>query len=66
MTLQEEIDLESIVYQVRLDEERFRSQQIEDSDRFVVLVIKHPSVALRYQLVSGEACARKSLLDISI
>ncbi|KAL9604679.1 MAG: hypothetical protein Q9219_000399 [cf. Caloplaca sp. 3 TL-2023] len=52
--LLEEIDLENLVYQVRLDEERFRSQQIQDSDRYVVLVIKCPMVALRYQLSTGE------------
>lgn len=64
--LQEEIDLENIVYQIRLDEERLRSQQIQDSDRFVVLVIKNPSVALRYQLATGEARLRNGLLEVSV
>ncbi|KAL8728103.1 MAG: hypothetical protein Q9166_005628 [cf. Caloplaca sp. 2 TL-2023] len=52
--LLDEIDLENLSFQVRLDEERYRSQQIQDSERYVVLVIKHPAVALRYQLSTGE------------
>ncbi|KAL8671155.1 MAG: hypothetical protein Q9168_004332 [Polycauliona sp. 1 TL-2023] len=52
--LLEEIDLENLSFQVRLDEEKFRSQQIQDADRYVVLVIKRPAVALRYQLPTGE------------
>ncbi|KAL8789718.1 MAG: hypothetical protein Q9213_000968 [Squamulea squamosa] len=52
--LLEEIDLENLSYQVRLDEERYRSQQIQDSERYVILVIKRPAAALRYQLSSGE------------
>lgn len=51
---QEEIDLENLSFQVRLDEEKYRSQQIQDSDRYVVLVIKRPAAALRYQLSTGE------------
>ncbi|KAL8651903.1 MAG: hypothetical protein Q9226_004492 [Calogaya cf. arnoldii] len=52
--LLEEIDLENLSFQVRLDEEKYRSQQIQDSDRYVVLVIKRPAAALRYQLSTGE------------
>ncbi|KAI4109858.1 MAG: hypothetical protein LQ339_001642 [Xanthoria mediterranea] len=52
--LLEEIDLENLSFQVRLDEEKFRSQQIRDSDRYVVLVIRRPAAALRYQLSTGE------------
>ncbi|KAL8846064.1 MAG: hypothetical protein Q9221_008810 [Calogaya cf. arnoldii] len=52
--LLEEIDLENLSLQVRLDEEKSRSQQIQDSDRYVVLVIKRPAAALRYQLSTGE------------
>ncbi|KAI4137758.1 MAG: hypothetical protein L6R39_007112 [Caloplaca ligustica] len=51
--LLEEIDLENVAYQVRVDEERFRSQQIQDSERFVVLMIRNPVVALRYQISTG-------------
>ncbi|KAL8730906.1 MAG: hypothetical protein Q9181_004508, partial [Wetmoreana brouardii] len=52
--LLEEIDLENLVYQVRLDDERLKSQQLSDADRYVVVLIQHPLVALRYQLPSGE------------
>ncbi|KAL8644632.1 MAG: hypothetical protein Q9210_007156 [Variospora velana] len=52
--LLEEIDLENLAYQVRLDDERCRSQQIQDRDRNVLLVIKHPAVALRYQIPTGQ------------
>ncbi|KAI4276786.1 MAG: hypothetical protein L6R35_006192 [Caloplaca aegaea] len=51
---EEEIDLENLAYQVRLDDERCRSQQIQDRDRNVLLVIKHPAVALRYQIPTGQ------------
>ncbi|KAL8668904.1 MAG: hypothetical protein Q9224_007769, partial [Gallowayella concinna] len=51
---QDEIDLETLSFQVRIDEERFRSQQIRDSERRVVSLIKRPLVALRYQLQTGE------------
>ncbi|KAL9016445.1 MAG: hypothetical protein Q9185_006214 [Variospora sp. 1 TL-2023] len=50
----EEIDLENLAFQVRLDDERCRSQQIQDRDRNVLLVIKHPAVALRYQIPTGQ------------
>ena len=66
MYLQEEIDLAALVYQVHLDEERLRSQQIQDSDRYVILLVKRPSVALRYQLPSGQACFWTHLLKSCI
>ncbi|KAL8799944.1 MAG: hypothetical protein Q9200_007405 [Gallowayella weberi] len=49
-----EIDLETLSFQVGIDEEKFKSQQIRDSERRVVLLIKRPMVALRHQLMTGE------------
>ncbi|KAL8800559.1 MAG: hypothetical protein Q9182_005114 [Xanthomendoza sp. 2 TL-2023] len=49
-----EIDLETLSFQVGIDDERFKSQQIRDSERRVVVLIKRPMVALRHQLMTGE------------
>lgn len=54
MPLQEEIDLDSLTIQVRHDDEKYQSQQIQDADRYVVLIVKCPAAALRYQLSTGE------------
>ncbi|KAI4169013.1 MAG: hypothetical protein LQ348_007370 [Seirophora lacunosa] len=61
--LLEEIDLENLAYQVRLDDERCRSQQIQDRDRNVLLVIKHPAAALRYQISTGQARAQATITE---
>ncbi|KAL8886618.1 MAG: hypothetical protein Q9215_005706 [Flavoplaca cf. flavocitrina] len=52
--LLEEIDLDSLTIQVRHDDEKYQSQQIQDADRYVVLIVKCPAAALRYQLSTGE------------
>lgn len=52
--LQEQIDLEDLVFQVRLDEERMRSQQLQDADLYVIIIIKKPLVAIRYRLSDGQ------------
>ena len=39
---------------MRLDEERLRSQRLEDADLFVILIIKKPLVAIRYRLSDGQ------------
>lgn len=42
------------MFQARLDEERAGSQSIQDSEPRVVLIIKRPLVALRYQLSDSQ------------
>ena len=46
--------MENLSYQVRLDEERLLSQQVNSSDRCVTLIIKRPLIALRYRLPDGQ------------
>lgn len=42
------------MFQARLDEERAASQSIHDSEPRVVLIIKRPLIALRYQLSDSQ------------
>ena len=51
---QEHIELETLALQGRLDEERNRSQLLEDADRYVILLVKRPLLAMRYQLPNGK------------
>jgi hypothetical protein len=57
---QERIELDNLVFQVRLDEERIKSQALQDSDRYVILIVKRPMVALRYQLPDGKVGDQRS------
>ena len=50
----EEVDIETLKRQVRLDEERCRSQNIRDEYLFVIVIVKKPLLALRYQLPDGQ------------
>lgn len=52
--MQEQIDLEELRFQAHRDEERRRSQAVNDRDRFVLMIIQKPLVALRYQLPDGQ------------
>lgn len=51
---QERIERNNLLFQVRLDEERIKSQALQDSDRYVILIVKRPMIALRYQLPDGK------------
>ncbi|KAL8825961.1 MAG: hypothetical protein Q9191_004090 [Dirinaria sp. TL-2023a] len=52
--LLENIELENLVLQARLDEERSRSQYLQDIDRNVIVMVKKPLLAIRYQLPTGQ------------
>ncbi|KAL8784483.1 MAG: hypothetical protein Q9195_009030 [Heterodermia aff. obscurata] len=52
--LLEQIELDNLALQARLDEERNRSQILQDADRHVLLVVKKPMLAMRYQLPNGQ------------
>ncbi|MCJ1463892.1 hypothetical protein MMC07_002501 [Pseudocyphellaria aurata] len=52
--IRDQIDLHDLMFQARLDEERAGSQSIPDSEPRVVLIIKRPLVALRYQLADSQ------------
>ena len=51
---QEQIDLDVLQHQVRTDEARAESQQLRDDDRIVIVLLKIPCLALRYQLPDGQ------------
>ena len=51
---QERIELDNLLFQVRLDEERIKSQALQDSDRYVILIVKRPMIAIRYRLPDGK------------
>ena len=51
---QEQIDLDVLQHQVCTDEARAESQQLRDEDRIVIVLLKIPCLALRYQLPDGQ------------
>lgn len=51
---QEQIFLENLVLQSRFDEQQSSSQSISDSSRRVVILVKRPLIAIRYQLPDGQ------------
>ena len=51
---QEQIDLDVLQHQVCTDEARAGSQQLRDEDRIVIVLLKTPCLALRYQLPDGQ------------
>lgn len=55
--MQEQIELDDLEHQVRLDEERAQSQVIGDDNLRVLVIVKKPLLALRYQLVDGNVGA---------
>ncbi len=46
--------------QARLDEERRRSQSMQESELLIVVIIKRPLIALRYQLPDGQVIGKSS------
>ena len=52
--VQEQIDLDVLQHQVYADEARAESQQLRDEDRVVIVLLKNPCLALRYQLPDGQ------------
>ncbi|KAK0515136.1 hypothetical protein JMJ35_002515 [Cladonia borealis] len=50
----EQIDLDVLQHQVCTDEARAGSQQLRDEDRIVIVLLKIPCLALRYQLPDGQ------------
>lgn len=52
--VQEQIELDDLRFQVRLDEARMQSQQVQDSNLYVIVIVKRPLIALRYQLPDGQ------------
>jgi len=52
---QEQIELDTLQHQVLIDEERARSQMIPDDSLCVLVIVKTPLLALRYQLADGQA-----------
>ena len=52
---QEQIELDVLQHQVSTDEARAGSQQqLRDEDRIVIVLLKTPCLALRYQLPDGQ------------
>ena len=51
---QDTVDLENLAWQARADEGRSRSQHLQDIDRHVIVMIKKPLLAIRYQLGTGQ------------
>ena len=51
---QEQIGLDVLQHQVCTDEARAESQQLRDEDRVVIVLLKIPCLALRYQLPDGQ------------
>jgi hypothetical protein len=54
--LQEQIELDTLLHQVRMDEERARSQAIHQDNLYILIIVKKPLLALRYQLPDGQVC----------
>ena len=52
--LQDYIDFDILQHQVRSDEMRAESRQLRDEDRNVIVLLKTPYLALRYQLPDGQ------------
>ena len=52
--IQETIELDNLALQARLDEERSKSQHLQDVDRHVIIMVKKPLLAIRYQLPTGQ------------
>ena len=53
-SLQEQLDLEDLTYQSRRDEDGHHSQLLSDSSRIVIVIVKKPLIALRYQRSDGQ------------
>lgn len=62
---QEQIDLEDLQVQARLDETKASSRTILDLERSMIILVKKPLVAIRYKLHDMKVVTNKSHLHLT-